>query len=156
LQERQNACCTAAAQQLYKLPKSVPGSQQQKTPLNLLQQRQHQHLRLYPGQHRQLSPPVLFPSDLRDEPEPRAAEKQSFPAFHESSSNDLLSDLFADPLLVERIAINQIRQQFLIHQANCLMRDTAMWALRDSVYGNDMEYYASLYRIKIKDILIGT
>ncbi|KAH9495653.1 hypothetical protein Btru_015554 [Bulinus truncatus] len=143
--------------QLYRQQKSGLGLQQQqlKSTLNtiLLQQRQNQHRLL----QQQLSPPVLFPSDLRDEPDTTVGDKQqTFPAFHDTGSSDLLSDLFADPLLIERIAINQIRQQFQTQQANCLLRESAMSALRDSVYANDLEYYASMYRVKLKDILGGS
>lgn len=49
----------------------------------------------------------------------------------------------------------QIRQQVLASYANSMIRDTAMSALRDSVYCNDLEYYASLYRVKLKDLLPG-
>ncbi|KAK0062726.1 tankyrase-2 [Biomphalaria pfeifferi] len=156
LEKHQQECCGltgAQLSQLYRQHKAHVSQQQlqQKAAPFATQQQNRQNL---PRQS-QISPPVLFPSDLRDEPEPRVVDKQTFPAFHESSTSDLLSDLFADPLLIERIAINQIRQQFLTQQANCLLRDTALNVLRDSVYGNDLEYYASMYRVKLKDILGG-
>ncbi|XP_055891979.1 uncharacterized protein LOC106072425 isoform X1 [Biomphalaria glabrata] len=156
LEKHQQECCGltgAQLSQLYRQHKAHVSQQQlqQKAAPFATQQQNRQNL---PRQS-QISPPVLFPSDLRDEPEPRVVDKQTFPAFHESGTSDLLSDLFADPLLIERIAINQIRQQFLTQQANCLLRDTALNVLRDSVYGNDLDYYASMYRVKLKDILGG-
>ncbi|XP_059170253.1 uncharacterized protein LOC131951863 isoform X2 [Physella acuta] len=136
------------AQQLLKQYKTAAASWQ-KPHLNLLQQRQHQLRQFQP---RQLSPPVLFPGSLRDEPEPR--DGLTLPAFQDNTPTDLLSDLFADPLLVEKIAINQIRQQFWSAQVNNLAKDSIS-PFRDSVYSNDLEYYASLYRVKIRDVLVG-
>lgn len=88
-----------------KQSKTGLGSLQQKQPLGVLQ-----HQPRSQPQQRLPSPPVLFPSDLRDEPEPHSGEKPGSPPFHDLSDGDLLSDLFDDPLLVERIAINQVRE----------------------------------------------
>ncbi|XP_012939925.2 uncharacterized protein LOC101853009 [Aplysia californica] len=103
------------------------------------------------------SPPVLFPSDLRDDDasDPGLAESRSsnFPAFHDVSSGDIVADLISDSLFMEKVAINQIRLQFLNSRLRDAARECSMNSLRDSAFSSNLDYYASLYKLRIKDMI---
>ncbi|KAK3764203.1 hypothetical protein RRG08_044130 [Elysia crispata] len=100
------------------------------------------------------SPPVLFPSDLRDDQ--KAVEP--FPGYDDlPTSRGYQLGFIAESLVLERLIINQLRQQFkasLTANGSAQAKDATSSALKDSVFGSDLDYYASLYRVKLKDLLL--
>ncbi|KAL8619415.1 hypothetical protein ACOMHN_011766 [Nucella lapillus] len=102
-----------------------------------------------PGPERPDSPDVLFPESLRDDEADDQLQPvvEVFPSIHDMNERDLFQDVFSNSYFLEQIAIDQIRRRLRS------MGDGEELLKANSVLLHDLDYYASLYGIRLRDIL---
>ncbi|PVD20351.1 hypothetical protein C0Q70_18505 [Pomacea canaliculata] len=89
---------------------------------------------------------VLFPESLRDDEEAsQPSATDVFPSIHDMSERDLFQDVFSNSYFLEQIAIDQIRRR---------LRSLGGVDLLDrSVLHHDLDYFASVYGVRLRDVL---
>lgn len=95
------------------------------------------------------SPEVLFPESLRedDAASERSKPVDVFPSIHDMNERDLFQDVFSNSFFLEQIAIDQIRRRFrAMGGGEEVLRN-------QSILFHDLDYYASLYGVRLRDIL---
>ena len=102
-----------------------------------------------PAAERPESPEILFPESLREEGSgsSRCRSADAFPSIHEMSERDLFQDVFSNSFFLEQIAIDQIRRRFRAMGGGEEVLRT------QSILFHDLDYYASLYGVRLRDIL---
>ncbi|KAK7114837.1 uncharacterized protein [Littorina saxatilis] len=96
------------------------------------------------------SPDVLFPETLRDgedDSEEPPVPMDVFPSIHDMNERDLFQDVFSNSYFLEQIAIDQIRRRL-----RC-MGGREEVVKTSSILFHDLDYYASLYGVRLRDIL---
>nr|KAG5712188.1 hypothetical protein BaRGS_014538 [Batillaria attramentaria] len=91
------------------------------------------------------SPLVLFPETLRDDDLSEKPRVDVFPSIHDMSECDLFQGVFSNSYFLEQIAIDQIRRRLRAMGGDHL--------LKNSVLFHDLDYYASLYGVRLRDVL---
>lgn len=91
----------------------------------------------------------MFPESLRedDSSSERSKPVDVFPSIHDMNERDLFQDVFSNSFFLEQIAIDQIRRRFRA-MGGCeeVLRN-------QSILFHDLDYYASLYGVRLRDIL---
>ena len=105
------------------------------------------------------SPDVLFPESLRDDSgdnsgsnaceDERTKPLNVFPSIHDMTERDLFQDVFSNSYFLEQIAIDQIRRRLRAMGGEEDGEATG----NSSVLYHDLDYYASLYGVRLRDVL---